>query len=48
MKGYKALDWDMRAAHGNKMQFELGKTYFVDGEVIPCKMVFIFVKRLNI
>ncbi len=47
MKGYKALDWDMRAAHGNKMQFELGKTYFVDGEVIPCKNGFHFCEKIE-
>lgn len=33
MKGYKALDWDMRATDEYKMQFELGKTYSVDKEI---------------
>ncbi len=47
MKGYKALNQEMRAAHGNKMQFELGKTYSVDGEVIPCKNGFHFCEKIE-
>lgn len=31
--GYKALDKDMRAAFGNGMQFELGKSYSVERAV---------------
>lgn len=33
MKGYKALDMDMRAVHGNGMQFELGKWHSLDGDM---------------
>ena len=47
MKGYKALDWDMRAAYGNEMQFELGKTYSVNGEVVPCKNGFHFCEKIE-
>lgn len=36
MRGYKALSWDMKAMYGNRMQYELGKTYSVDGKIIPC------------
>ncbi len=47
MKGYKALDQDMRAAYGNNMQYELGKIYTVDGEVIPCENGFHFCKKIE-
>ena len=47
MKGYKALDQDMRAIYGNNMQYELGKIYTVDGEVIPCENGFHFCKKIE-
>ena len=37
MKGYKALSMDMRAVNGNGMQYEMGRLYSVEGDVIPCK-----------
>jgi len=42
MKYYKALDMDMKAKHGNGMQYEIGKWYVTEGEVIPCKNGFHF------
>lgn len=47
MKGYKALDQEMRAAHGNNMQYELGKDYSVNGEVIPCRNGFHFCEKIE-
>ncbi len=47
MKGYKALDQDMRATYGNNMQYELGKNYSVYGEVIPCMNGFHFCKKIE-
>lgn len=47
MKGYKALDKDMRAIHGNGMRFELGWRYAVDGEVVPCKNGFHFCEDIG-
>ncbi len=42
MKYYKALDMNMKAKHGNKMQYEIGKWYVIEGAVIPCKNGFHF------
>ncbi len=47
MKGYKALDKDMRAVYGNGMQFELGKEYMVTGKIILYKNGFHFCKRIE-
>lgn len=47
MKGYKALDKNMRAVYGNGMQFELGKKYTVTGDVIPHKNGFHFCKNIE-
>ena len=47
MKGYKALDWDMRAAYGNEMQYKLGKTYTVYGKVVPCENGFHFCEKIE-
>lgn len=47
MKGYKALDQDMRAIYGDKMQFKLGKTYSVDGEVVICENGFHFCEKIE-
>lgn len=51
MRGYKALDQDMEAIYGNGMQFELGKSYSIKGDVIPCHNGFHFcqyIENLNI
>lgn len=42
MKGYKALSMDMRAIHGNDMQYEMGRLYSIEGDVIPCENGFHF------
>ncbi len=47
MKGYKALGQDMRASLSNGMQFELGKIYTVNGEVVPCKNGFHFCEKIE-
>lgn len=47
MKGYKALNKDMRAIHGNGMQYELGKKYTVNGKVILCENGFHFCKKIE-
>lgn len=57
MKGYKALDKDMKeykiynkdmnVVYGGTMQFELGKTYFVDGEIAPYKNGFHFCDKIE-
>lgn len=47
MKGYKALDKDMRSAYGNKMQFELAKRYTVKGEVVLRRNGFHFCKSIE-
>lgn len=47
MKGYKAVDQNMRAIRGNNMQFELGKTYSVSGEVVLCKNGFHFCEKIE-
>lgn len=47
MKGYKALDKNMRSVCGNGMQFELGKTYIAEGEVVLCENGFHFCERIE-
>lgn len=47
MKGYKALNQDMKAIYGNGMQFELGKKYTVSGEVIPSENGFHFCEKIE-
>ena len=47
MKGYKALPHEMRAVHGNNMQYELGKDYSINGEVIPCRNGFHFCEKIE-
>lgn len=47
MKGYKALDKDMKEVFGNSMQFELGKKYTVNGEAISCQNGFHFCKNIE-
>ncbi len=47
MKGYKALNQDMKAILGNEMQFELGKTYSINGELVPCKNGFHFCEKIE-
>ena len=47
VKGYKALDEDMNAIHGDEMQYELEKWYEVDGEIKPCENGFHFCKKLE-
>ena len=47
MKGYKALDQDMRAIHGNGMQFELGKKYMIEGEIALDVNGFHFCKNIE-
>ncbi len=47
MKGYKALDKDMRAIHGNNMQYELGKTYSINRKVVLCVNGFHFCEKIE-
>ena len=47
MKGYKALDQDMRAFHGNGMQFEIDKLYSIRGNVALCHNGFHFCKAIE-
>lgn len=47
MKGYKALDKNVQAIHGDGMQFELGKLYSVKGEVVPCLNGYHFCKKIE-
>lgn len=47
MRGYKALLQDMTAIKGNGMKYELGKSYFIEGEVIPCRKGFHFCKNIE-
>lgn len=42
MKGYKALDMDMRAVYGNGMQYEMEKPYVAKGKLVPSKNGFHF------
>lgn len=43
MKGYKAFNQDM-TCRGYK--YEIGKTYHMDGEIVPCKRGFHFCKSI--
>ena len=43
MKGYKAFDKDLRC---RDMQYEIGQTYEMDGEIEPCERGFHFCKSL--
>ena len=45
MKGYKMLNNDMTTLYGN-MTYEIGKTYKLDGEIIPCERGYHFCKEL--
>ncbi len=47
MKGYKALDMDMRAVHGNGMWYEMGKLYSIEENVVPCRKGFHFCKSIE-
>ena len=47
MKGYKALDMDMRAVSGNGMQYEMGKSYAIEEKVVPCYKGFHFCKSIE-
>ena len=44
MKGYKGMDANMRC---RGMQYAVGKTYHVDGEIIACENGLHFCERLN-
>ena len=45
MKGYKMLNGDMTSDYGN-MTYELGKTYKLDGNIIPCENGYHFCEEL--
>ena len=45
MKGYKMLKADMTTLYGN-MEYEIGKTYKLEGEIIPCQNGYHFCKEL--
>ncbi len=47
MKGYKALNQDMRAVYGNGMQYEMGKLYCVKGEISPNRNGFHFCESIE-
>ena len=47
VKGYKALDEDMKAILGDGMHYEIGKWYEVDGEIKPCENGFHFCRKLE-
>lgn len=47
MRGYKALDQDMRAIRGNGMQFEMDRLYSIRGNVVPCYNGFHFCKAIE-
>jgi len=47
MKGYKALDMDMKAKHGNGMQYEMGKWYTIEGKVVPCENGYHFCETIE-
>ena len=47
MKGYKALNMDMRAIKGDGMKYELGKWYETKGTIVPCKNGFHFCKTIE-
>ena len=46
MKGFKMLS-GMYAIHGNGMQYELGKEYYMDGAPDVCESGFHFCKRIE-
>ena len=46
MKGYKMLNADMTAMYGS-MTYEVGKTYELKEEIIPCKQGFHFCEELT-
>ena len=46
MKGYKMLNADMTAMYGS-MTYEIGKTYELKEEIIPCKQGFHFCEELT-
>ena len=47
MKNYKILSKDMKAIHGNGMQYEMNVIYEVYGEIIPCKNGFHYCKEIK-
>ena len=47
MKGYKALNMDMRAIKGDGMKYELGKWYETKGTIVPCENGFHFCKTIE-
>lgn len=46
MKGYKMLKADMTTMYGS-MTYEVGKTYKLEGKIIPCKQGFHFCEELT-
>lgn len=47
IKGYKGLNENMVATHGNWMQYEIGKWYEIDGKIEPCCHGFHFCKTIE-
>lgn len=47
MRGYKALDKDMKSIYGDDMQYETGKLYFTDGRIVLYKNGFHFCKNIE-
>ena len=47
VKGYKALDSNMRTIYGNGMTYELGKWYKINGKIKPCKNGFHFCEKIE-
>ena len=46
MRGYKALNEDMKAIHGDDIQYELNKEYTLDSELRICRNGYHFCKEL--
>ena len=46
MRGYKALNKDMKAIHGDDIQYELNKEYTLDSELRICRNGYHFCKEL--
>ena len=46
MKGYKMLNADMTTMYGS-MTYEVGKTYKLEGKIIPCEQGFHFCEELT-
>ena len=46
VKGYKMLKSDMTTLYGN-MTYEIGKTYKLEGNIIPCKRGYHFCEELT-